>query len=103
MEALRVNATKSLFSSNLTKDAKIENPNGQEDSDLDMDPKKDTRIKCNNVYSHIQIILDLNQMVPKTFSSFKILLEISEHIDVIGNKHLLPTFIGIKTLISMKL
>jgi hypothetical protein len=42
MEALRINATKSLFSSNLTKGAKIEYPNQQEDGDLDLDPKEDT-------------------------------------------------------------
>jgi hypothetical protein len=42
MEALGVNVTKSLFSSDLTKEAKIEDPNGQEDSDLDLDPKEDT-------------------------------------------------------------
>ncbi len=44
MEALRINATKSLFSSDLTKEAKIENPNGQEDNDLDLDPKENIRI-----------------------------------------------------------
>jgi hypothetical protein len=44
MEALGINATKSLFSSDLTKEAKIENPNGQEDSDLDMDLEEDIRI-----------------------------------------------------------
>ncbi len=42
MEALGVNVTKSLFSSDVTKEAKIEDPNGQEDSDLDLDPKEDT-------------------------------------------------------------
>ncbi len=42
MESLIINVTKSLFSSNLTKEAKIEDPNHQEDSDLDMDPKEDT-------------------------------------------------------------
>jgi hypothetical protein len=42
IEALGRNATKSLFSSNLTKEAKIGNPNGQEDGDLD--PKEDARI-----------------------------------------------------------
>ncbi len=44
MEAWGINATKSLFSLNLTKEAEIENPNGQEDSDLDLDPKEDKRI-----------------------------------------------------------
>jgi len=42
MEALRINATKSLFSSNLTRGAKIEDPNHQEDRDLDLDPKEKT-------------------------------------------------------------
>jgi hypothetical protein len=88
-----------LFWSDLTKEVKIENPNGHEYSDLDLDPEEDTWIICNNVCSHIHIILNLNQMVPKTFSSLKILLEISEHIHVIGTKHLLQTFVGIKTLI----
>jgi hypothetical protein len=44
MEALGVNATKSLFSSNLTKEVEIEDPKGQEDSDLDLDPEEDIRI-----------------------------------------------------------
>jgi hypothetical protein len=44
MEALGINATKFLFSSYLTKEADIEDPNGQEDSDLDLDPEEDTRI-----------------------------------------------------------
>jgi hypothetical protein len=44
MEALWINTTKSLFSSNLTKEVEIEDPNGQEDSDLDQDPEEDTRI-----------------------------------------------------------
>jgi len=42
MEALGVNVTKSLFSSNLTKETKIENSNGQEDSDLNLNPEEDT-------------------------------------------------------------
>jgi hypothetical protein len=42
MEALGVNATKLLFSLDLTKEVDIEDPNGQEDSDLDLDPKEDT-------------------------------------------------------------
>jgi hypothetical protein len=37
MEALRVNATKSLFSSYLTKEPKIKYPNGQKDNDLNLD------------------------------------------------------------------
>jgi hypothetical protein len=41
-EALGVNATKFLFSSNLTKEAKIEDPNGHEDSDLDLDLEENT-------------------------------------------------------------
>ncbi len=44
MEALGVNVTKSLFSSNLTKETKIENPNGQEDSDLNLNLEEDTWI-----------------------------------------------------------
>jgi predicted membrane chloride channel (bestrophin family) len=42
MEALGVNATKSLFSSYLTKEVEIEDPNGQEDNDLDLDLEEDT-------------------------------------------------------------
>ncbi len=36
MEALGVNATKSLSLSYLTKEVEIEDPNGQKDSDLDL-------------------------------------------------------------------
>jgi hypothetical protein len=53
MEALGINATKSLFSSNLIKKANIKDPNGHEDSDLDLDPKEDIGIimqQC--LYSH---------------------------------------------------
>ncbi len=53
-EALRINATKFLLSSDLTKEAEIEDPNGQVDSDLDMDPKENTRFIINNVWSHIK-------------------------------------------------
>ncbi len=57
-----------------------------------------TKNKCyKHVCSHIQIILDLNQVVLKTFSSSKILLEISEHIHVIGSKNLLQTLIAMKS------
>jgi hypothetical protein len=42
MEALKVNAIKSLFSSNLTKEVEIEDSDGQEDSDLDLDLEEDT-------------------------------------------------------------
>jgi hypothetical protein len=38
MEALGVNVTKYLFSLDLTREVKIENPNNQEDNDLDLDP-----------------------------------------------------------------
>jgi hypothetical protein len=43
-----------LLSSDLTKEAEIEDPNGQVDSDLDMDPKENTRFIINNVWSHIK-------------------------------------------------
>ncbi len=36
METLRVNLAKSLFSSNLTKEVEIEDPNSQEGRDLDL-------------------------------------------------------------------
>ncbi len=41
-EPLRVNATKFLFSSDLTKEVKIEDPNGHKDSDLDLDLEENT-------------------------------------------------------------
>ncbi len=40
MEALKINATKSLFSSYLTKEAEIKYPNAQEDNELNLDPKE---------------------------------------------------------------
>jgi hypothetical protein len=42
MEALGINATKSLFSLYLTKEPWIEDPNGQDDNDLDPDHEEDT-------------------------------------------------------------
>ncbi len=40
MEALRINDTKSLFSSYLTKEAEIKYLNGQKDNELNLDPKE---------------------------------------------------------------
>jgi len=40
MEALKINATKSLFSSYLTKEVEIKYPNAQEDNELNLDPKE---------------------------------------------------------------
>ncbi len=43
MQPLGIIATKSLSSLDLTKEAEIEDANGQKDSDLDLDPKKKYR------------------------------------------------------------
>jgi hypothetical protein len=43
MEVLGINATKSLISSDLTKDMDIEDEIDHDDNDMDLDPKKDAR------------------------------------------------------------
>jgi hypothetical protein len=43
MEVLRINATKSLFSSDLTKYMEIKDANDHDDNDMDLDPEKDAR------------------------------------------------------------
>jgi hypothetical protein len=40
---LEINATKSLFSSDLTKDMEIDNANDHNDNDMDLDPKEAVR------------------------------------------------------------